>query len=81
MTANGASLPCENARVAAAMWGRADSPSRRGPAQSGLLRPRGRVDQGARLPGAVIAGSGAIAATEAAERDYRAAMAGWIQRS
>ena len=50
----GAKPKRENARVAAALWGGADSPSWRGPAQSGLLRPRGRVDQGARLAGAFL---------------------------
>lgn len=46
-------------RVAAAMGGGADSPPRRGPARSGVPRPRGRLGQGARLPGAVVTGRAA----------------------
>ena len=61
MSPHGASLPRENACVAAAMWGRADSPSRHEAAQYSLPRPRGRVDQGARLPGAVSAASAKVA--------------------
>jgi hypothetical protein len=54
MTANGANPKRDSVRVAAAIRGGADSSSPRWPAHSGVPRPRGHVDQGARLPGAVV---------------------------